>query len=66
MNALFALLHIGHRSSLDAEYILLDFLFVSGAGLYFGSVAVWTRTLVGVTLAHSMANVMVFIVMPLL
>jgi membrane protease YdiL (CAAX protease family) len=55
---LFAALHIGHLSWTDV-------FFVACVGLYFGVVAEWTRSLLGVTLAHGTINIMLFIVLPL-
>lgn len=56
---LFAVLHIGYRSALDV-------LFVFGVGVLFG-VLVWiSRSIVGVTLAHGMTNVTLFLIMPVL
>jgi membrane protease YdiL (CAAX protease family) len=56
--ALFAALHIGHTS-------LYDDLFVFGVGLYFSIVVRYTRSLLGVTLAHGTINTMLFIILPL-
>jgi membrane protease YdiL (CAAX protease family) len=57
--AVFAVLHIGHRSALDVAFVFL-------IGLIFG-VAVWaTRSLAGVIAAHSITNLCVFLVFPLL
>lgn len=55
----YATLHLGYRSSLDVIFIL-------GVGLFFGLVVLKTGSLVGVTLSHGLANVMLLIVMPLL
>lgn len=55
----YATLHLGYRSSLDV-------IFVLGVGLFFGLVVLKTGSLVGVTLAHGLANVMLLIVMPVL
>jgi uncharacterized protein len=54
---LFAVLHIGYRS-------LVDVLFVLGVGLFFGWIVQRTRSLVGVTLAHGLTNIMLFLIMP--
>jgi membrane protease YdiL (CAAX protease family) len=56
---LFAVLHIGYRS-------LADLLLVLGVGLFLGWVVQRTRSLVGVTLAHGLTNIMLFLVMPFL
>lgn len=55
--ALFAVMHIGFLSA-------LDLLFVFGVGLYFGYVVQRTRNLLGVTFAHGLANVALYLVMP--
>ena len=54
---LFAVLHTGYRS-------LLDVLFVGAVGLFFGWVVHRTRSLLGVTLAHGLTNIILFLVMP--
>jgi membrane protease YdiL (CAAX protease family) len=54
---LFAVLHTGYRS-------LLDVLFVFGVALLFGWVAEATWSLLGVTLAHGITNIVLFFVMP--
>jgi membrane protease YdiL (CAAX protease family) len=54
---LFAALHLGYRSP-------ADFLFVLGVGLLFGYIAWRTRSIVGVTLAHGLTNVTLFLIMP--
>jgi hypothetical protein len=56
--SLFAVLHIGHLS-------LFDDVFVFGVGLYFSVVVRYTRSLLGVTLAHGTINAMLFIFFPL-
>ena len=55
--AVFAILHIGHSSA-------LDILFVFAVALFFGWVVVRTRSLLGVTLAHGLTNIMLFLVVP--
>jgi len=57
--ALFAVLHFGYRS-------VLDVLFVFGVGALFGWIVERTGSLVGVTLAHGLTNIMLFLVMPFL
>jgi membrane protease YdiL (CAAX protease family) len=57
--ALFAVLHFGYRS-------VLDVLFVFGVGGLFGWIVARTGSLVGVTLAHGLTNIMLFLVMPFL
>lgn len=54
---LFAALHIGYRSP-------ADLLFVLGVGLLFGWIVLRTRSIVGVTLAHGLTNVTLFLIMP--
>jgi membrane protease YdiL (CAAX protease family) len=56
--AIFAVLHIGHRS-------VLDDLFVLCVGLYFSVVVQQTKSLLGVTLAHGTINIVLFVAMPL-
>ena len=54
---LFAVLHIGYQS-------LVDVVFVFVVGLFFGWVVTLTKSLVGVTLAHGLTNIVLFLVMP--
>jgi membrane protease YdiL (CAAX protease family) len=54
---LFAVLHIGYRSATDV-------LFVFGVALLFGWVAEATWSLIGVTLAHGLTNIVLFLIMP--
>lgn len=56
--ALFAVLHIGYAS-------LLDVLFVFAVGLAFGLFVDRTRSLLGVTLAHGLTNIGLFLLWPL-
>ena len=56
---LFAVLHIGYRSWLDLIFIFL-------VGLAFSLVVEKTRSLVGVTLAHGLAGISLFLVFPFL
>ncbi|MHB0868233.1 MAG: CPBP family intramembrane glutamic endopeptidase [Chloroflexota bacterium] len=55
--ALFAVLHAGYKSVVDVAFVFV-------VGLFFGAVAARTRSLFGVTLAHGLTNVMLFLVMP--
>ena len=55
----FALLSLGYRS-------LLDILFVFLVGLAFGLITARTRSLVGVSLSHGLANVSLFLIFPFL
>ena len=58
VSVLFAVLHIGHLS-------VLDVVFVFFVALYFGAAVRWTRSLIGVSIAHGLTNIMLFIVLPL-
>lgn len=58
VSLIFAALHIGYLS-------LYDYIFVFCASLFFGWVYERTRSLIGITLAHGLTNVMLFIVLPL-
>jgi hypothetical protein len=53
----FAVLHIGYHS-------VTDFLFVLVVGLLFGWLAYKTRSIIGVTLAHGLTNIVLFLIMP--
>lgn len=57
MATLFAVLHVGYRS-------LSDVVFVFVVALFFGLVVAYTRSIIGVSLAHGLANVVLFLVMP--
>jgi uncharacterized protein len=57
--AIFAILHVGYRS-------VFDVVFVFGVGLYFGVVVLKTGRLSGVTVAHGLTNILLFLVMPFL
>jgi hypothetical protein len=57
--AVFAVLHLGYNSALDV-------LFVFGVGLFLGWAVYRTRSLLGVTLAHGLTNIVLFLVMPFL
>ena len=54
---LFAVLHTGYQS-------LLDVIFVLVVGLAFGWIVHRTRSLLGVTLAHGLTNIVLFLIMP--
>ena len=56
-SVVFTILHMGWLS-------LLDMLFVFLVGLAFGFVALETGSIAGVSIAHGLTNVMLFIVMP--
>ena len=55
--AMFGALHIGWHSALDV-------VFVTAVGLYFGWVVHRTGSILGVTLAHGLANVVLFVILP--
>ena len=55
---IFAVLHVGYQS-------LFDVVFVFGVALFFGLVKARTGSLVGVTLAHGMTNILLFLTLPL-
>lgn len=55
--ALFAVLHIGYAS-------VLDVIFVFAVGLVFGVVVARTHSLLGVTLAHGLTNISLFLLWP--
>ncbi|MBN1933720.1 MAG: CPBP family intramembrane metalloprotease [Anaerolineae bacterium] len=57
--ALFAILHVGYKS-------LVDVFFVFAVALFFGWAAERTRSIVGVTFAHGITNIVLFLVMPFL
>ncbi|MCD4671452.1 MAG: CPBP family intramembrane metalloprotease [Anaerolineaceae bacterium] len=56
---LFAVMHLGYRS-------MTDFLFVLMVALFFGLVVNRTRSILGVTLAHGLTNIGLFLVFPFL
>ncbi len=56
---LFAVLHLGYHSA-------LHFAFVFGVGLYFGAVAMRSGSILGVTLAHGVANIGLLLIYPFL
>lgn len=55
----FAVLHLGYAS-------FLDVLFVYGVAVLFGFVALRTRSLLGVSLAHGLTNISLFLIFPFL
>jgi membrane protease YdiL (CAAX protease family) len=54
---LFAALHIGYLS-------IADVVFVFVVGLLFGQIVRWGGSILGVTLAHGLTNVTLFVIMP--
>jgi membrane protease YdiL (CAAX protease family) len=57
ISVLFAILHMGFHS-------VLDVLFVFGVAMFFGWAVKKTGSLLGVTLAHGLTNIMLFLVFP--
>ncbi len=55
---LFAVLHVGYQS-------LSDVIFVFIVALFFGIVKAHTGSILGVTLAHGLTNILLFLTMPL-
>jgi membrane protease YdiL (CAAX protease family) len=55
--ALFAVLHVGYQS-------LPDVLFVFNVALFFGLAKTVTGSILGVSLAHGMTNILLFLTMP--
>ena len=53
----FAVLHVGYHS-------VPNVLFVLGVALFFGMVTVYTRSIVGVSLAHGLTNIFLFLALP--
>jgi membrane protease YdiL (CAAX protease family) len=56
--ALFAVLHVGHLSFLDVAFVFV-------VALFFGLVKAHTGSIVGVTLAHGLTNILLFLTLPL-
>lgn len=56
---LFAIMHIGYQS-------ILDVVMVFGAGLVWGGMALKTQSLFGISIAHGLTNIILFLVMPYL
>lgn len=54
---LFAVLHIGYHS-------VADFIFVFAVGWLFGGLAHLTRSILGVTIAHGVTNICLFLIFP--
>lgn len=57
--AIFGVLHVGYNS-------FTDVVFVFGIGIFFGWAADKTGSIIGVTLAHGVANIVLFLVLPAL
>lgn len=58
ISLLFAALHIGYLS-------VLDIIFVFAVGWLFAYIVEWTGSIAGVTLAHGLTNIMLFLIWPL-
>jgi membrane protease YdiL (CAAX protease family) len=59
VSLLFGVLHIGYRS-------LADLVFVFLVGLFFSLIVERTRSIFGVTLAHGLTNITLFLIFPFL
>ncbi len=59
ISALFGIMHIGWNS-------ILDIIYVTFVGLVFGFIVQRTGSIIGVAIAHGLANIMLFIIIPLL
>jgi len=57
ISVLFAVLHVGHLS-------FLDVLFVFAVALIFSVIAKKSKTIIGISLAHGITNVMLYLVCP--
>jgi uncharacterized protein len=57
VSLLFGVLHIGYLS-------VIDVLFVTAVGLLFAQIARWCGSITGLTLAHGLTNVTMFLIMP--
>jgi len=55
----YAMLHLGYRSALDV-------VFVFGVGLFFGWIVKWSGSILGVSLAHGLTNISLYLVLPFL
>ncbi|MBC7325562.1 MAG: CPBP family intramembrane metalloprotease, partial [Moorella sp. (in: Bacteria)] len=56
---IFAVLHITHRS-------VIDVIFVFAVALYFGWIVQKERSILGVTLAHGLTNITLYLIWPFL
>ena len=57
VSAIFAVLHVGYQSYIDVAFVFV-------AGLLFGWVFERTRSIIGVSISHGLANVVLFFVAP--
>jgi membrane protease YdiL (CAAX protease family) len=55
--ALFAVLHMGYQSLADVGFVFV-------AALFFGLVAAYTGSIVGVSIAHGLTNIILYLTMP--
>ena len=55
--ALFAVLHMGYQS-------IADVIFVFAAALFFGLVTSYTGSIIGVSIAHGLTNITLYLAMP--
>jgi hypothetical protein len=59
VSAVFAVLHVGYLSILDVVFVFL-------VGLLFSVIALRTKSIIGVTLAHGAINTSLFLILPFL
>jgi uncharacterized protein len=59
VSLVFAVLHIGYQSILNLVFVFL-------VGLFFSLVVARTRSILGVSLAHGLTNIMLYLVLPVL
>jgi len=57
VTSVFAVLHLRFLSGTDLTFVFF-------VGLFYGVVAAKTKTILGVTLSHGLANVMLYLVAP--
>lgn len=57
VSLIFAVMHLGYQSA-------IDFAFVFVVALFFGWVVYWKKSILGVTIAHSLTNIGLFLVFP--
>jgi len=61
---LFAVVHMIHYSEIGLNALLIDMVFVFVVALFFGWVVKKTGSLFGVTLAHGLINIVLYLVAP--
>jgi len=59
ISILFGILHIGYFSAVDV-------IFAAAVGLFFGIFALRTRSLLGISLAHGIINITLYIILPMI